>query len=508
METSHKEDGKRLAKNTLALYFRTIVTMFVALFISRVLLKNLGVEDFGVYNVVGSVVVLFSFFNTTMTASSQRFITYELGKGNIKQANDVFCSAVIVQLFFAVVVIAAMEIVGLWFINNKLNLPVERVSAANWAFQFSILTFCVGMMRVPFDASVIASERMSFFAYASIFDSFFKLGIALLLGYCCADRLILYAMLLFLESVIVLILYVVYCKHCLDTCQSYFYFDRERYKELFAFGGWNLLGSISNVATQKGFIFLLNIFYGVMVNAAYGIANQVNAAISSFVGSFQTSYRPQIVKSYAQGDFPYLKVLITKTSKLSFALMIVPTSILIFNMPFFLKVWLSDVPDYAVNFCQVILVCTIVDAMTGPYNAAIVATGKIKYYEICICFSFFLDLAVSFGLIKMGLLPYLVLISRFVTRGVLNMFIGLYFLHRLVQFNVLEYVKRCVLPIALIIVVAVPFPFYLYCKMNSIIMLVFSSLYFIVVLLPLLYFILLDPQERDFVKNLVRKIKR
>ncbi|MCQ2107992.1 MAG: hypothetical protein MJZ05_04425 [Fibrobacter sp.] len=508
MVTSHKEDGKRLAKNTLALYFRTIIVMFVALFISRVLLKNLGVEDFGVYNVVGSIVVLFSFFNTTMTASSQRFITFELGKGNIKKANDVFCSAIAVQLVLAVVVIIAVEIVGLWFLNNKLNVPADRMHAANCAFQFSILTFCTGMLRVPFEASVIANEKMSFFAYASIFDSIIKLAIAISLGYNNSDRLILYAMLLFLGNVVIFAVYIFYCKRRLNTCQLYFSLNKGLYKELLAFGSWNLLGSTTNVATQKGLIFLFNIFYGVTVNAAYGIASQVNSAVISFVGSFQTSYRPQIVKSYAQGDYAYLKTLVTRTSKMSFALMIIPTSILIFNMSFFLKVWLSNVPNYAVDFCQVILLCAIVDALTGPYNAAIIATGKIKHYEICICFSYILDLIVSFCLVKVGLPPYLVLVSRFVTRGILNMFIGLFFLNSLIHFNVFNYVKTTVIPTILIIVIAFSIPSYFYSKMENITMFIFSSLYFIVVLFPLLYFILFDKQERDLVKNIMRKIKK
>ena len=482
--------------------------MFVALFVSRVLLKNLGVDDFGIYNVVGSIVVLFSFFNTAMTASSQRFITFELGKKNIKRANDIFCSSVTVQLIFAIVVIFIVEIVGLWFLNNKLNLPIERINAANWAFQFSILTFCIGMLRVPFEASVIANERMSFFAYASIFDSIFKLGIALSLGFCGYDRLVLYAMLLFFENLLILTLFVFYCKCNFNICRLHFLFDKEMYRELLTFGGWNLLGSSANVATQKGFVFLLNVFYGVTVNAAFGIANQVNAAVSSFIGSFQTSYKPQIVKLYAQDDVTYLKELITRTSKMSFALMIIPTSILIFNMPFILKIWLSNVPNYAVNFCQIILLCAIVDAVTGPYNAAIIASGTIKFYEVCICFSFTLDLIVSFYLIKTGLPPYLVLISRLTTRGFLNMFIGLFFLHRLIRFNVKEYIKNCIIPIALIIVVVAPVPSFLYSRMENIMMLVFSTLYFIIVLFPLLYFVLLDKQERKLAKALIRKQKR
>jgi len=504
LKMSHSEDNKRLAKNTVALYFRNAVTMPVALYVSRVLLKALGVDDFGIYNVVGSIVVLFSFLNAAMSSASQRFITYELGSGDLQSTNRVFCASFMAQVFIAVLLIVLVEIFGLWFLNYKLNIPEGRMVAANWVLQFSILAFSIHILQVPYEATVVANERMSFFAYASIADSFMKLGVVFLLKLSSCDKLITYAALIALESLLMLLVYRFYSKRKFSTCDFHIVRDKHLFQRLFSFTGWSLWGSGANVLTQQGFAFMLNIFYGVAVNAAMGIANQVNAAMNSFVGSFQTSYRPQIVKSYAQNNMGHLNDLIFTTSKMSYALMALPTLLLIFNMPLLLDIWLDKVPPYTVQFCQMILICIIIDATTGSYNAAIMATGKIRNYQLAISVSFCLDLLASFLLIKAGVLPYLVLISRIATRGLCNMFIGLFFLKSMLLFNIKNYLRKVIVPILAQLCIMTPVLVFFYRRFDSWEMLAYSGLITVMLGAITILYVVFNSTERTYVLNIVR----
>jgi O-antigen/teichoic acid export membrane protein len=498
VKKSHTEDNKRLAKNTVALYVRNAVTMPVALYVSRVLLKMLGVDDFGIYNVVGSIVILFSFMSTAMSSASQRFITYELGTGDMQSTNRVFCASFMAQIFIAVILIAIVEIFGYWFLNYKLNIPDGRLMAANFAFQFSILAFAIRIVQVPYEATVVANEKMNFFAYASVADSLLKLGLVFLLKLSGYDKLITYAALIAAESFLMWFVYRLYCKRHFSTCDFHIVRDKSLFKRLFSFTGWSLWGSGANVLTQQGFTFILNIFYGVAVNAAMGIANQINSAMNSFVGSFQTSYRPQIVKTYAKNDFEHLNDLIFSTSKMSYCLMVLPTLLLIFNMPLVLDIWLINPPPYAAQFCQMILICIIIDATTGSYNAAIMATGKIRNYQLAISASFFLDLVASFLLIKAGVLPYLVLISRIVTRGLFNMFIGLFFLKSMLFFKIKNYLRHVIVPIVAQLCIMVPVLSFFYERYDSWTMLALSSLIVIMLGIFTIVFIVFNTQERSY----------
>lgn len=501
--TSHSEDKKRLAKNTLVLYLRTAIVMFVQLFVTRLVLQSLGADDFGIFNVVGSMVVLFTFISSAMASSSQRFINYELGRGTHSSVNKVFSASMTTQIVMASLLVVIIEIIGLWLLNSRLNIPQERTEAAKWVFHFAMVIFFVNTVRVPYEGSVIAYERMSFFAYASIIDVILKLIIALSLRFSGADRLVTYGGLLMAESIAMFFVYRYFCKSRFKTCQYRIVRDGKLYRQLFSYIGWTVLGSGANVLTHQGFVFMINIFYGVAVNAALGIANQVNTAIVQFVNSFQISYRPQIVSSYAKDDIEHLNRLVSLTSKYSFALMIIPSTILIFNMPLILKLWLSEVPAYCVEFCQAIIICTVIDAISGSYNAAIMATSKIRNYQIAISASFMLDLLFSFALIKMGVLPYLVIISRIATRGVLNMIIGLKFMSSLVRFDVGKYLRDVIFPIAVILVSLTPFCLYLYSNTEGWTMFCLSSLYVTSFLGLSVYFCLLSKSERAYLKETV-----
>lgn len=506
--SNHAAENKRIAKNTLALYARTIIVMLVSLYVSRVLLDKLGVDDYGVYNVVGSIVVLFSFLNNALTSASQRFLTVALGEGDKDKMIRVFNTSISIQLILVAIAILLLEIVGTWFLNNRLNIPDGRLEAANYAFQFSILTFCFHFIRVPYSASVIAYERLDFFAYSSIADAVLKLIIAYMVGVSGYDKLITYAFLLAFESFALLVIYKIFCTKTFDTCAYKKILDRSIFREMFMFSGWTLFGGFSNVATQNGFLFMLNMFCGVAANAAMGIANQVLTALSTFVGSFQTSFQPQIVKSYAQGEFERLHSLINTTSKFSFALMFLPASLLIINIDLVLSIWLGTVPESTAQFCQILIICSIIDAITGPFNCAVTATGNITKYQIFISISFLLDLIIAFALFNIGVKPFLILTSRIMTRGILNGIIGLYFIKNLIGHNVGIYLQKTATPISIVLLIMAPIMYQLYINFDGIALLSISipvvSLTFIISS----YYFLFSQSEKEYVLSIIKKFKR
>lgn len=506
---NYASENNRIAKNTLALYIRTIIVMIVSLYVSRVLLDKLGVDDYGVYNVVGSIVVLFSFLNNVLTASSQRFLTVALGENNVDKMRRTFSTSVSIQLILIVASVFLLEIGGTWFLNSHLNIPSERMEAANLAFHFSILTFAFNFLRIPYSASVVAYERLDFFAYASIVDVSLKLAIAFMIGITGFDRLVTYAFMLSFESFVMLLVYMVFCRRMFrQTCVYKRILDRSIFHDMFMFSGWTLLGGFGNVATQNGFLFMLNMFCGVVANAAMGIANQVLTALTTFVSSFQTSFQPQIVKSYANGEINRMHSLINRTSKFSFALMFLPACLLIVNIDFILDIWLGSVPENAGHFCQILIVCSIIDAVTGPFSCAIMATGKIAKYQISICASFLLDLLFSFILFNTGIEPYLILISRILTRGVLNGIIGMHFLRTLTGHNVKKYLKTTVFPIISVASIMSVFAYEVYTHFEGVALLLVSMVSIGILFVVICYYFLFEPSERKYLKSLIKKLKR
>lgn len=499
--TSNKE---RLAKNTIALYIRTGIVTLVSLYMARALLDALGQENYGIYNVVASIVVTFSFFNATLTTAFQRFMNFALGKNDELQYRKVYTMSIIILVVLVFGIIILSETLGIWMLDSKLNIPEERRSAAMWAFQFSIITFCVGVLRIPFEASVIAHEKMSFFAYVSLIEQ----GLRLLMVYCLynspIDVLVFYALLITCVSLLTLIIYILFCKNKFKVCRFVKQWDPSLFRQLFAFSGWTFLGSTTNLGAHQLFVFLLNMFYGVIANAAMGIASHIVNAINSFFAGFQTSFRPQIVKTYANNEMDSFKKLVTTTSKISFVLMFLPSIIIIVNAPFILDVWLKEVPNYTVAFCRLILVCCVIDATTGPYNAAIMASGKIRNYEFAISAVFLLDVVGIIVLFHLGVGAEYILYSRIATRGVLNMLIGLYFMKHLFNFDVPIYIQKVLLPILVYLIIITPISFVLIKYLHGWNLLLISSFVLFVfgVLLSLL--IILDKVERTFLFNIVR----
>lgn len=380
---SQVSNNKRIAKNTLFLYFRTLFTMAVSLYTSREVLDTLGVDDFGIYNVVGGVVMFLSFLNTSMASATQRFLNVELGRNNKDGVKRIFSQALIIHFFIAIVVVLLAETLGVWFLNCHMNIVQDRLEAANYVLQFSIATMATTIVSVPYNAAIIANERMSAFAYISIVEVSLKLILVLLLVYSPIDKLITYAALMFVISLIVRILYSIYCKRHFEECRTVkLKPEKATVKQMMSFSMWTIVGSLTTIGHGQGISIVMNLFFGVVINAAYGIANQVNQVVNNFVNNFMTALNPQIVKTYSANRLQEMHRLVARGCRMGFFLVlffVVPITI---EAPTLLGLWLKEVPDYAVDFVRLVLVITLFNSFSSPLSAAQGATGDIRKYQI------------------------------------------------------------------------------------------------------------------------------
>ena len=332
------ERSRRIAKNTAMLYVRMIFIMFVSLYTSRVVLSTLGVSDYGVYNVVGGVVYMFSFLNAAMTNGTQRFLSYELGRGDICQLRKMFSITLSIHIFIGLVIVILAETIGLWFLNTQLNIPAERMMAANWVYQFSILSFLISVIQVPYNSLIIAHERMNVYAYVSIIEVILRLLVVFILTQIDYDKLTLYGFLYFSVTLIAAVIYAVYCKIKFSECTSHFVYDHLLFKRLLSFAGWNLYGNVTCVVAAQGVNLILNIFFGPVINAARGIAYQISSSIYGFANNFQMAVNPQIIKSYAAGENEYMMNLIFRSAKFSFYLLFIIALPIFIEVDFILKI--------------------------------------------------------------------------------------------------------------------------------------------------------------------------
>lgn len=398
-------NNKRIAKNTLLLYFRMILIMLVSLYTSRVVLNVLGVEDFGTYNVVGGVVTMFGFLNGAMASATQRFLSFELGRNDLVQLRKTFNAAQFVHIGIALLVFVLAETIGLWFLNNYLNIPAGRMEAARWIYHFSVLSFMITIIQVPYNAVIIARERMNVYAYVSILEVVLKLLVVFALTWISFDKLKLYGVLLFVVALIVALIYRIYTLSQFDETRFELVKDKALYKALISYSGWNLFGGVAAISKSQGVSVLLNMFFGTVVNAAQGIAVQISSAINMFVSNFQLASNPQIIKTYASGDIAYMNNLVIRTSKFSFYLLFILTLPIVLEIEFILKLWLNIVPEYTAIFSILILVNALIDTISGPLMTALQATGKIKLYQFLVGTLLMLILPVTYLLYKLGYPP-------------------------------------------------------------------------------------------------------
>lgn len=376
-------NNKRIAKNTLLLYVRMLFLMIVSLYTSRVILRGLGVDDYGIFNVVGGLVSMFTILSGSLTNAISRFITFELGKGDIDRLKTIFSTSINIQVAISAIIVIAAEIIGLWFLNHRMNIPVDRLEAANTVLHCSLGIFVLNLISVPYNAAIIAHEHMGAYAYISIVDILLKLAVAFAAIYAPADHLIAYALLLLLEAMAIRMVYGYYGKHHFEECTYHLVHDHSVLKDMSKFAGWNFLGASAGTLNTQGVNILMNLYFNVSVNAARGIAVQAGAAITQFVHSFTIAVNPQITKSYAAGNTEYMYSLICRSAKFSTYLFLMITVPLTIEAPHIFRIWLDVVPDYAVLFFRLSVLGTLMDSvLANPLMTAVMATGDIKKYQV------------------------------------------------------------------------------------------------------------------------------
>lgn len=445
------ENNKRIAKNSLMLYIRMFFTMLVGFYTSRVVLNELGVTDYGIYNVVGGVVAMFSVISSSLSAAISRFITIELGKGCRERLKMIFSISVCIQLCLSFIIIILAETIGLWFLNNKMNIPETRNIAANWVFHFSILTFVINLISVPYNASIIAHEKMSVFAYISIFEAVGRLSIAFFIQFSPMDRLVFYSLLMSFVALIIRFIYGAYCKRHFEECRFHIVLDKTLLREMFGFAGWNFIGATSAVLRDQGGNIIINLFCGPVVNAARGIAFQVNSAVQSFVGNFMTALNPQITKSYASGDRNYMRMLIYQGARLSFYMLLLLSIPIIVNAHYILALWLKNVPEHTVSFIRLALIFAMSESLSNPLITAMLATGKIRNYQVIVGSLQMMNLPISYILLRLGMIPETVFIVS-ICISQCCLVARLYMLRGMIGLSARKYVKNVY---ANVIVVAV-----------------------------------------------------
>lgn len=399
-------NNKRIAKNTLLLYIRMAINMVVGLYTSRVVLQTLGVEDYGIYGVVGGIVAFLGFLNNTMAGATSRFLAFELGKGDGGKLKDTFVSSVWVHVLIAIIILILAETLGLWFFYNKLVIPEARIEAAFWVFQFSIAAAMISITQVPYNASVISHENMDVFAYVEIINVFLKLGIVFLLLIIPADKLITYSALFFIVSFGVAFYYRWYCVRHYEECRLSFSWKSKVVKKMLSFCAWDLYGTGCAVGKQQGINFLVNMFFGVTLNAGISIAATVNGSLSGFTRNILTAIKPPIIKSYAQNDIPSMQNLMILGIKSMVLLQACFSIPIILEADYILNLWLGTVPPYAVIFCQLMLSSTIVAASNGVLTTAIHATGNIRRLSFISGTIVFAQIPILYYIYKLGGEPY------------------------------------------------------------------------------------------------------
>lgn len=453
-ELEHK---RLIAKNTVALYVRMLVRLAVTLYTSRIVLDVLGVDDFALCGIVGGIVTLFSFLQTALSVATQRFMSVELGCGNLPRLKRVFDVSMTLYLIVAVIIVVIAETLGLWFLNTQLVIPPERLNAVNWVFQFAILSTCVDITKTPYNASIITYEKMSFYAWISIADVVLKLGVVFLLTVSPVDKLVSYAGLSLGVSLVIFFITRRYTLHKFTICRFRLTWDKPLFREMAAFSGWTLCDSGAQLAVTQGRVFLLNLFTPLVTNAAMSIATHVSTAVYNFVIYFQSSFNPQITKASAAGNQRYLQDLVNQTSKFSYYMIFAITLPILLNMEFILDIWLKEVPQYTVVFCSITLLYYLVESLSGPLWITTWAAGKIRRYQITVSLIRITTLPATWLLLKYGMEPWTVLLVWVLVNGFCYLY-RLMYVNRHSGIPLGRYIREVFIPVFLISVLAVPLP--------------------------------------------------
>lgn len=504
--SNNSDNNARIAKNTLMLYIRMFVTLIVGLFTSRVILDALGIEDYGIYNLVAGFVAMFNILRSGLVSATQRFITYDLGRGDTSELNRTFSTCVIIYIAISVFAVIIAETFGMWFINNKLNIPDTRLFAAHWTFHLSLVMLIVSFISFPYNSLIISHERMNAFAYISIYEVVAKLLLTYLLFISKYDKLIVYSLLMCLVQISIPILYIFYCRKNFVESKVLWLFDKQKVKEIYSYTSWAMLGGFASVGLTQGLNVILGMFFSPIVNAARGIAVQIQGIINSFVSNFQLAMDPQIVKSYARGDYQYMQQLVFNSSKYSFYLLFLLSLPVMLETDMLLSLWLVDIPENTSLFFRLVIITTIYDAFSNPFAKAIQATGKIRNYQLIYSTMLLIIVPISYFFLMLGFDSYIVFVVHIVV-GLFASFARIIIASKVTKMNLSLFKKVVLVPISFVVTlslfISVSLKYFLYESFISSFIVLFVSL--LVVLLSI-FFCGISKSEQSFFIDKIKSI--
>lgn len=505
-----QSDNKRILTNTLYLYLRLIFILLVSLYTTRVVLNVLGVVDYGIYNVVAGFVSMFGFLNTSMINSIQRFYNYEKGKGSIDGITAVYNMSIRIQTIIGLITLLILEIIGVWYINYMMVLPSDRLYAANWVFQFSTLSLLFVILQIPFSAACISHEKMNFYAIVGVVDAVLKLLMALLIPHISTDSLILYGLSLLTISIINFFLYYIYAKLNFSEIRIRKGFNKDLFRKLASFSGWNIFDSLAYVVQGQGLNILINSFFNPVVNAARGIAYQIQGVIFNFSSNLAVAFKPQLVESYAKAEYDRTTSLFYSMSKASFFMQYVLSIPILLELEYILSIWLGDtIPQHTITFVQLILINSILDSLNMPMSQLVQASGKIRLYQLVRSSILILVLPLSYVFVKIYELPEVVFLTIILITIVIQP-ISLMLVHKVFKFNYTEYIFKVLLPsISFALLMPIPSLFILKLLPSGLFRLLLICLVVLISSIVVAWMVFLSVSEKDKISEyLVKRVRR
>lgn len=500
------QNNKRIAKNTILLYFRMMLIMAINLYTSRIVLNTLGVDDYGTYTAIGGIVMIFNIIRGSLSVATQRFITYAIGTNNFEHQNRVFSTSIFMHIALCVIILLLSETVGIWLLENKMVIPANREVAAMWVYQCSIISSLIMIMSIPYNAIIIAHEKMEAFAAISLIEVLLRLGSVYLLKFFTIDKLILYSLLMVAVELIIRTCYTQYCIRFFKETKIRLVKDFKLIKEIGRFSMWSIMGNASYILCTHGLNILLNIFFGQVANAARGISAQIQSVTTQFIINMQTAFNPQITKYFSVGDLYNMRRLVFTGTRLSFFLIYIISLPIIIECETILKLWLGVVPEYTITFTRIILLITWVNAISSPMDASVKATGKIKRYELVIGFITILTLPISYIFLKKGY-PAFTIFTVQLTLEIIAQFFRVLITSRLILFSISDFINQVIIRCIIVIAISLPLPFFLHLNMerniSSFAIICITS---VIISCITIYLLGLNRKERRYINNKVAQI--
>lgn len=501
-----QQKAKKVAKNSLFMFVRMAIVLCVGLYSSRVVLAALGVSDFGIYNVVGGVVILFAFLQQALTNAAYRFFAFELGRNNRDGLKKAFSTAINTHIILVVILLILSETIGLWIFKYKLSIPESRLDAAQIVYQLSVICFCSNVLRNPYHSAIVAREKLNFIALIGIIEAFLKLAAAYMLLATSSDKLILYANLILLISILTLVVYFIYCRINFAECKYQYIWDSKLISQMMGYSGWSILVNFVDIAVNQCTIFFFNAFSGVVANAAMGIANQVNGQMFQFLNSFSQSYNPQIIKAYAAKDLDYFIKLLFATSKFSYYLLAFVAVPVMLNIDFILELWLKNPPPGTSLFIILMLLYSLIDAYSAPLWIGVYATGNLRNHQILISCIKITNIPLAYILLRNGMPVW----GALALKAAINFICSLVrpcYVKKLYGLPLNRYLKNVLFTIFFVSLISIPLPVYAATQIESgFWRLVLSSTIFLILFVPTVYMIGLEKFEKSFINSYLLKI--